>query len=226
MASPDSRRFRGGERDVAAPTQTRIPRKRPSPPEAQVPVSRRPSSDGDAVPGGGGGAARRNFGPDAPPKGKRKPQRKDEGRPRGPIKERPVSRLYENDEDWRAAPGEEEVEIDDIAIRHRLGRQRLDGSAFRADVPARADAFRVRTGSPRRYVKTGDNGARRHYASCGTCGSPVHSCAVENPPTCTLRVGALNQRQELGRPERQIWTRPSSHRTYWNDIAQRNEDGV
>jgi RNA recognition motif-containing protein len=65
-----------------------------------------------AEPGPGG--PRRNFGPDAPPKGKRKPQRKDEGRPKGPIKERPVSRLYENDEDWRASE-DDDLEIDNIA---------------------------------------------------------------------------------------------------------------
>jgi cold-inducible RNA-binding protein len=69
--------------------------------------------------GGGGGAPggprHRNFGPDAPPKNKRKAPRKDSERgPKGPIKERPVSRLYENDEDWRNEK-EEEVEIDDIA---------------------------------------------------------------------------------------------------------------
>ena len=74
--------------------------------------SPRPSDSG---PGAGGGASGPKFRRPAPPKGKRKPQRKDEGRPRGPIKERPVSRLYENDEDWRAAPGTEDVEIDDIA---------------------------------------------------------------------------------------------------------------
>jgi len=62
---------------------------------------------------GAGGPRGRNFGPDAPPKGKRRPQRKDEGRPKGPIKERPVSRLYENDEDWRNE--EDDVEIDNIA---------------------------------------------------------------------------------------------------------------
>jgi RNA recognition motif-containing protein len=45
----------------------------------------------------------RNFGPDAPPKNKRKPTRKESDRgPRGPIKERPVGRLYDADEDWRA----------------------------------------------------------------------------------------------------------------------------
>jgi RNA recognition motif-containing protein len=68
--------------------------------------------------GGGGGSAparNRNFGPDAPPKNKRKPPRKDADRgPRGPIKERPVSRLYENDEDWRN-DGDDDLEIDDVA---------------------------------------------------------------------------------------------------------------
>ena len=72
-------------------------------------------------PEGGGGAGApaparsRNFGPDAPPKNKRKQTRKDSDRgPKGPIKERPVSRLYENDEDWRNE-ADEDLGIDDIA---------------------------------------------------------------------------------------------------------------
>ncbi len=66
-------------------------------------------------PGGGpGGPARsRNFGPDAPPKNKRKPPRKDDRGPKGPIKERPVGRLYDADEDWRAQ--DEDLDIDNIA---------------------------------------------------------------------------------------------------------------
>ena len=64
---------------------------------------------------GPGGSRSRNFGPDAPPKNKRKAPRKDADRgPKGPIKERPVSRLYENDEDWRNQK-EDELGIDDIA---------------------------------------------------------------------------------------------------------------
>ncbi len=60
-------------------------------------------------------ARSRNFGPDAPPKNKRKAPRKDSDRgPKGPIKERPVSRLYENDEDWRNEK-EDDLEIDDVA---------------------------------------------------------------------------------------------------------------
>jgi cold-inducible RNA-binding protein len=65
--------------------------------------------------GAPGGSRSRNFGPDAPPKNKRKAPRKDSERgPKGPIKERPVSLLYENDEDWRN-PKEDDLGIDDIA---------------------------------------------------------------------------------------------------------------
>ena len=63
-----------------------------------------------------GGARSRNFGPDAPPKNKRKPNRKDSDRgPKGPIKERPVGRLYDADEDWRAKDDVEDVEVDNFA---------------------------------------------------------------------------------------------------------------
>lgn len=69
--------------------------------------------------GGAGGQPRsRNFGPDAPPKNKRKPPRKDSDRgPKGPIKERPVGRLYDADEDWRAQ--DDDVDIDNVATSRK-----------------------------------------------------------------------------------------------------------
>ena len=74
----------------------------------------------DAGGGAPGGPRNRNFGPDAPPKNKRKAPRKDSDRgPKGPIKERPVSRLYENVEDWRD-PKEEDLGIDDIATSAKV----------------------------------------------------------------------------------------------------------
>jgi cold-inducible RNA-binding protein len=76
-------------------------------------------------PGGGFGSPRpaeggapgrsRNFGPDAPPKHKRKQKERSDRGPRGPIKERPVGRLYDADEDWRAQDKDEELDIDNIA---------------------------------------------------------------------------------------------------------------
>lgn len=80
----------------------------------------RPAGPGGFAPrpadaGGGAATRNRNFGPDAPPKNKRKPPRKDSDRgPRGPIKERPVGRLYDVDEDWRA-DADEDLDIDDFA---------------------------------------------------------------------------------------------------------------
>ena len=76
----------------------------------------RPDAGGAAAPG----QRNRNFGPDAPPKNKRKPPRKDSDRgPRGPIKERPVGRLYDADEDWRAQ--DEEVDVDNVATAAKGG---------------------------------------------------------------------------------------------------------
>ena len=75
-----------------------------------------PRPTGGFVPRGGdvgGGPRNRNFGPDAPPKNKRKPPRKDDRGPKGPIKARPVTTLYDEDEDWRAK--DDDLEIDDIA---------------------------------------------------------------------------------------------------------------
>ena len=63
--------------------------------------------------GAGAPARSRNFGPDAPPKHKRKPA-KERDKPRGPIKERPVGRLYDADEDWRTADTDD-PEIDNVA---------------------------------------------------------------------------------------------------------------
>jgi hypothetical protein len=63
------------------------------------------------------------------------------------------------------------------------------------------------SGNPRRYIKTADSGAKRVHAFCETCGAPVYSCDPENPKIYSLRVGALNERELLGRPARQIWTK-------------------
>jgi cold-inducible RNA-binding protein len=73
-----------------------------------------PGGFGGPRPADSGAPARnRNFGPDAPPKHKRRSVKERE-RPRGPIKERPVGRLYDADEDWRTADVDE-PDIDNVA---------------------------------------------------------------------------------------------------------------
>jgi len=99
------------------------------------------------------------------------------------------------------------VEPDTIGICHCLDCQRLSGAPFRANILASAAGFRILTGTPRTYVKTGGSGAQRIHAFCEHCGSPVYSCALTDPQHYSLRVGALNQREQLGSPARQIWSK-------------------
>ena len=106
---------------------------------------------------------------------------------------------------------EAEVEPGTMRICHCRDCQRQSGSAFRTNIPAPAETFRITKGSPRTYVKTADSGAKRIHAFCENCGGPVYACAAENPRSFSLRVGALNQGHELGIPSLQIWTRRRFH---------------
>ena len=102
---------------------------------------------------------------------------------------------------------EAEAQAGKVVICHCADCQMQSGSVFRMNVPAPADTFRLLKGTPRQYLKIAPSGARRIHAFCGDCGAPVYSCAAENPQSYSLRVGALKQRHELGRPARQIWTK-------------------
>lgn len=101
---------------------------------------------------------------------------------------------------------EAEVEPGTITVCHCTDCQTQSGSAFRANIPAPAAAFKLVKGTPRTYVKTAASGARRVLAFCEVCGSPLYACAAENPQAYSLRTGTLKQRHELGAPHRQIWT--------------------
>ena len=107
---------------------------------------------------------------------------------------------------------EGEAEVGAIGVCHCADCQALTGSAFRANVQVPAASFRLLRGEPRIYIKTADSGARRAHAFCGDCGSPIYASAEIDPPTYSLRVGALKQRYDLGPPRRQIWT---SRRLPW-----------
>jgi hypothetical protein len=93
------------------------------------------------------------------------------------------------------------------AICHCTDCQMLGGSAFRANVQASSASFVLRSGTPKTYVKTtAESGASRVHAFCGDCGSPVYSCALDDPPTYSLRLGCLQPRDALV-PKKRIWTR-------------------
>ena len=101
---------------------------------------------------------------------------------------------------------EAEVDPGRSGICHCTDCQALTGTAFRVSLPTVPGTFRLLTGTPSVYLKTtADSGIKRRHAFCPNCGSPVYASADEdNPPTRTLRVGGLAQRDQLA-PQRRIW---------------------
>ncbi|WP_035883411.1 GFA family protein [Cupriavidus metallidurans] len=102
---------------------------------------------------------------------------------------------------------EAEVTYGTVSICNCADCQMQSGSAFRVNIPAPAATFRIITGNPKKYIKVADSGARRVHAFCENCGGPIYSSAEFDPETYSLRLGALQQRYELGSPVRQIWTK-------------------
>jgi len=98
------------------------------------------------------------------------------------------------------------IDPEHVGICHCTDCQTLSGSAFRTYVLAPRDGFRLLTGQPKIYVKTGESGARRTQAFCPECGTPVYSSATSDPQVFSIRAGTARQRNELI-PRSQIWSR-------------------
>jgi hypothetical protein len=101
---------------------------------------------------------------------------------------------------------EAEVDPAEVSACHCTDCQMLTGSVYRVSVRAPREAFRMRSGQPTRYIKTAESGVKRAHWFCSNCGTPVYACALEDPPTYSLRVGCLEQRDLLP-PRKQIWCR-------------------
>lgn len=101
---------------------------------------------------------------------------------------------------------EAEIDPGTVAICHCTDCQTLSGSAFRVVVPAKREGFKLLTGTPKTYVKTGESGRKRAQTFCENCGTPIYSAAAVDPEVFSIRLGTARQRAELP-PRSQIWCR-------------------
>jgi len=99
-----------------------------------------------------------------------------------------------------------EIDPDKVGICHCTDCQTLSGSAFRTSVRAAKDAFNLRSGQPKIYIKTAESGNKRAQAFCPECGTPIYAADVTDPQSFNIRVGTIRQRAEL-RPKSQGWCR-------------------
>lgn len=106
---------------------------------------------------------------------------------------------------------EANVDPDKLVICHCTDCQTLSGSAFRTVALTYEDAFTLRSGEPKIYVKTAQSGAKRQQSFCGECGTPIYSTSDEpGPKIYGLRAGTIRQRDQLA-PQLQVWTRSQQH---------------
>ena len=102
---------------------------------------------------------------------------------------------------------EGEADPAQTGICHCTDCQTLSGAAFRTVVPVKSDSFRLLSGQPTIYVKTGESGNRRQQAFCPHCGSPIFSASPDDgPKTYMIRVGTIRQRDQFV-PKVQLWSR-------------------
>jgi len=96
-----------------------------------------------------------------------------------------------------------EVDPGRVMVCHCTDCQILSGSPFRAVVAASIDKFSL-LGTPKSYVKVAQSGNRRAQVFCPQCGTPLYATAPENPTTVVIRLGCVEQRDQL-KPAVQIW---------------------
>ena len=102
-----------------------------------------------------------------------------------------------------------EAEIDPakVALCHCTDCQVMSGSAFRSLAFTREGSFRLRSGTPALYVKTGDSGNKREQGFCPRCGTPIYSAPPgDGPKVHVLRAGTIRQRDALV-PKVEFWCR-------------------
>jgi hypothetical protein len=102
---------------------------------------------------------------------------------------------------------EAEADPATVVICHCTDCQTLSGSAFRTAVPTKEGSFRLLSGTPKVYVKTGESGNKREQTFCPDCGTPIYSGPIgDGAKVVSLRVGTIRQRDQMV-PTDQYWFR-------------------
>jgi hypothetical protein len=103
---------------------------------------------------------------------------------------------------------EAEADPANASICHCTDCQQLTGAAFRTSIRADLGTFKILTGAPKTYVKTGDSGGKRAQGFCANCGSPIYATAAEGsePKSYNIRLGTVRERDRFV-PTTQIWCR-------------------
>ncbi len=90
-------------------------------------------------------------------------------------------------------------------VCHCTDCQAISGGTFRWAVPVAEADFKLISGTPKTYVKTGASGQPNHQLFCGDCAAPLYAMTpMASPMVYRLRLGTARQRDKLV-PKVQYW---------------------
>jgi hypothetical protein len=109
---------------------------------------------------------------------------------------------------------EYEGEVGAAGYCHCEDCRRISGSAFGVSVRVKAAGFRIVSGTPKGFTKSGDSGRAVTRYFCSDCGCPLYTEPPLHPETVFIKGGSLDD-PTLVVPDRQAWTRS---RVAWAEI--------
>ena len=113
---------------------------------------------------------------------------------------------------------EAEVDPDKVVLCHCTDCQTLSGSAFRTVVPTNEGTFKLLSGEPKVYVKTGESGNKREQTFCADCGTPISYEHDELPGEIYIHAGLFDEADRLV-PDRHAYV---TSKLFWMHL----EDGL
>jgi hypothetical protein len=123
-----------------------------------------------------------------------------------------------------------EAEVDPAAVRvcHCTDCQKLTGTAFRTNISSLPGTFRLKTGTPKIYIKTAESGNKRAHGFCRSAeprSTPPLLVLIRQPMGCGS-VASTNERSLLHRPVKSGAVRRSLGRwTYGISRERSGSDG-
>lgn len=99
---------------------------------------------------------------------------------------------------------EAQIDPETVSLCHCTDCQTFSGSAFRSNVPAKKEGFRLLGGQPKIFVKTAASGNKRAQAFCPECGTHIYATSPVDPQVYGIRTQTSRQRADLP-PKKQIW---------------------
>jgi hypothetical protein len=116
-----------------------------------------------------------------------------------------------------------DVPVTELRACHCVHCQKTSGAGGSVNAVVPSSAFRITSGTPKRYAALADSGRTLYRHFCAGCGSPIYSQRANAPETVVVRAGTLDHAPDM-KIATTIWTR-SKRPWSWIDPSSQQFPG-